>query len=154
MHALEQGKEGAGKQAKSLSVIENGLPVNSMEFVTPEGSTEAAIVCNTVTAVNRQSRRIGMGCPIRGDNPIPPPCGNWFTSSWGIDGLNQGAMNVLSGNMDQQLQSLIYMNQGRDTIAGYTVPQEKLQSSLAATVPGATQLSQVAQVPITATTFA
>ena len=66
MTALDKGKAGAGEQSKALSVIDNSLPVNSMEFVTPEGSTEAAIVCNnTVTAINRPTKRIALGCPIR-----------------------------------------------------------------------------------------
>ena len=151
--ALDQGKDAAGKQAKAMDVIDSSLPVNSMEFINADGAASTGIVCNHVVAINRPKNRIGMGDSIRGDLAIPPPCGNWFTSSWGIDGLNQGAMNVLSGSMDQQLQSLLYMNTGRDTLAGGTIPVETLASTLATTVPGALATAAVTQAPLTATRF-
>jgi len=127
-NALEAG-------ARAMGVIDNiidsSIPVNGMENVSPDGEIVPAIVCNLMTAINRPSHRISMGDPIRGDLAIPPPCGNWFTSSWGTSGLQQGAMHVLGGENALNpemlaLQNTYHPSSGPNNtyaIGGYPVDQ-------------------------------
>ena len=138
------------------NIIDSSIPVNGMENVSPDGEIVPAIVCNLMTAINRPKHRIAQGDPIRGDLPIPPPCGNWFTSSHNTSGLNNGAMNVLGGNnaIDNELLALKQQyspdgTHGVTVMAGDTVTNNLAVTTLAAVGGGAAQaLVASANVPL------
>lgn len=81
------------------------------------------IVYDRYIVANRNSRLRSQGDKIRGDLPIAPNTGNWFTPSVhpNID-LEAGALNVLAGvnnDTSKQLANLIYNSSGRaDTTIG------------------------------------
>ena len=137
-------------------ILDSSIPVNGMENVSPDGEIVPAIVCNLMTAINRPSHRIGMGDPIRGDLPIPPPCGNWFTSSWGTSGLQQGALHVLGGEnaIDNEMLALKNLyhpdgTNGTTTIGGYTVDNNKAISTTTGIFGGAAAATAMsANVPL------
>ena len=92
-------------------------------YLTLDGEMKQPIVYDRYMYANRNSRLRAMGDPIRGDLPIVPASGNWFTPSVhpNID-LQAGAINVLSGvgnETNQQLAQLIYASSGgADTAIG------------------------------------
>lgn len=88
-----------------------------------DGEMMNPIVYDRYTVANRNSRLRAHGDKIRGDLPIAPNSGNWFTPNVhpNID-LEAGAINVLAGvnnDTSKQLANLIYNTSGRaDTAIG------------------------------------
>jgi hypothetical protein len=93
------------------------------QMLGPNGEIQQPIVYDRYIYANRKSKLRAGGDPIRGDLPIVPDSGNWFTPSVhpNID-LQQGAINVLAGvdnTTNKQLANLIYNSSGRaDTTIG------------------------------------
>ena len=87
------------------------------------GDLKQPIVYDRYIFANRKSRLRRQGDPIRGDLPIVPNSGNWFTPSVhpNVD-LQSGAINVLAGinnDTNKELSNLIYNSSGRaDTAIG------------------------------------
>lgn len=108
-----------------------------------DGEIQQPIVYDRYIYANRKSRLRSGGDPIRGDLPIVPDSGNWFTPSVhpNID-LQPGAINVLAGvnnDTNKQLANLIYNSSGRaDTtiggvnMANVNMAQNKFASTSAA----------------------
>lgn len=92
-------------------------------YLTADGELKQPIIYDRYLYANRQSRLRNLGDPIRGDLPIVPASGNWFTPSVhpNID-LQAGAINVLAGvnnETNHQLANLIYNSSGGgDTTIG------------------------------------
>jgi len=81
------------------SVVTDGLvPVGDMTTINALGAVEQPIVYDRYIYANQKSRLYAHGDPIRGDLPITPSGGNWFSvhPHPNID-LNPGAMNVMGG---------------------------------------------------------
>lgn len=82
-----------------------------------DGELKNPIVYDRYVFANRNSRLRSQGDKIRGDLPIAPNVGNWFTPSVhpNID-LEAGGLNVMGGVNNQtsnQLANLIYNASGR-----------------------------------------
>jgi hypothetical protein len=109
-----------GMAPDSVSDVPSG-PTGS--FLTADGELKQPIVYDRYLYANRQSRLRNLGDPIRGDLPIVPASGNWFTPNVhpNVD-LQAGAINVLAGvnnETSHQLASLIYNSSGGgDTTIG------------------------------------
>lgn len=85
-------------------------------YLNADGELKQPIIYDRYIYANRHSRLRAQGDPIRGDLPIVPNSGNWFTPSVhpNID-LQAGAINVLAGvnnETNHQLASLIYASSG------------------------------------------
>lgn len=106
----------------------------------PDGEIQQPIVYDRYIYANRKSRLRSGGDPIRGDLPIVPDSGNWFTPSVhpNID-LQPGAINVLAGvnnDTSKQLANIIYNASGRANttiggvdMAGFNLAQQNLFST-------------------------
>jgi hypothetical protein len=116
----------------------DGWPTNTVaeldqaSFMTQDGEMKQPIVYDRYMYANRNSRLRGQGDPIRGDLPIVPISGNWFTVSVHpqVD-LQQGAMNVLGGvnnETNNALANLIYNTSGGTdtTIGGVDMAQTNM----------------------------
>ena len=97
------------------------------------------IVYDRYVMANRNSRLRAQGDKIRGDLPIAPNTGNWFTPNVhpNID-LEAGALNVLAGinnETSNQLANLIYNSSGKadTTIGGVDMAMNSLNSSFQTT---------------------
>jgi hypothetical protein len=106
------------------------FPVGDMKTINGLGEACQAVVYDRYIYANRNSRLRSKGDPIRGDLPIVPCSGNWFTPSVqpNID-LQEGALNVLGGfDCEQQhkLSELIYASSGgtQTAIAGVNLAPE------------------------------
>jgi Family of unknown function (DUF5850) len=92
-------------------------------YLTADGNMKQPIIYDRFMYANRKSRLRNLGDPIRGDLPIVPLSGNWFTPSVhpNLD-LQAGALNVLGGvnnETNHQLANLIYNSSGGgDTTIG------------------------------------
>lgn len=123
----------AGIQADLLSDVEN---VPSGSFLTADGELKQPIIYDRYLYANRHSRLRAQGDPIRGDLPITPASGNWFTPSVhpNID-LQAGAMNVMGGvnnETNHQLANLIYNTSGGGdtTIGGVDMTRMNMSNSI------------------------
>lgn len=113
-----------GDVGGSFSAAESGC------FMNPDGELKQPIVYNRYMYANRSSRLRGAGDPIRGDLPIVPASGNWFTPNVhpNID-LQAGALNVMGGMYNEnsnRLSDLIYNSSGGGdtTIGGVDVRRQ------------------------------
>ena len=108
-----------GGDPPATSTVTDG----AASFLTADGEMKQPIVYDRYVYANRRSRLRGQGDPIRGDLPVVPSTGNWFTPSVhpNID-LQAGAINVLAGvnnETNHQLANLIYNSSGGgDTAIG------------------------------------
>lgn len=98
-----------------------GVPQNPLNEDDAIGFPTDAIVYDRNIVANKNSRLRAQGDKIRGDLPIAPNSGNWFTPNVhpNID-LEAGAINVLAGvNNDtgKQLASLIHNASGKTNTA-------------------------------------
>ncbi len=105
-------------------------------FLTENGEMKQPIVYDRYVYANRRSRLRGQGDPIRGDLPVVPATGNWFTPSVhpNID-LHAGAINVLAGvknETNQKLADLIYnaSGSGDTTIGGVDMAPVNMSSQV------------------------
>ena len=110
------------------------LMESSTPFLTQDGEMKNPIVYDRYIYANRNSRLRSQGDPIRGDLPIVPQSGNWFTPSVhpNID-LRSGAMQVLGGidnDTSKELANLIYNASGRadTTIGGVDMAQVNISN--------------------------
>lgn len=99
------------------------IPVPTMEETLNEnGETVTPVVFDRVIYTNKNSRTRGEGDHIRGDLPIVPCGGGWFSvSASPATDLQQGALNVLAGtdnSTTQELARLINSHSASNTIAG------------------------------------
>lgn len=104
-----------------------------------DGELTNPIVYDRYIYANRNSRLRAHGDKIRGDLPIAPNTGNWFTPNVhpNID-LEAGAINVLAGVDNQtsnQLANLIYNASGRadTTIGGVDMAMQSINPSFQTT---------------------
>jgi hypothetical protein len=82
--------------------IVDSLPMGTMTNILADGTQVNPVVYQNFIFANNQSRLRQYGDPIRGDLPIVPCEGNWFSVHPNVNlDLQQGAMNVLAGNMNQ-----------------------------------------------------
>lgn len=121
-----------GGGAISTDTVAQG-PANLM--IDGDGEISQPIVYDRYIYANRKSRLRSGGDPIRGDLPIVPDSGNWFTPSVhpNID-LQPGAINVLAGvnnDTNKQLANLIYNSSGRanTTIGGVNMANVNMAQS-------------------------
>lgn len=93
-------------------------------FLNANGEMTQPIVYDRYLYANRKSRLRALGDPIRGDLPIVPNTGNWFTPSVQVNrDLMEGALNTMAGvnnETNKQLANLIYnaSGGGNTTIGG------------------------------------
>lgn len=99
--AGDYNQEVAKAHAGGVEVVSQ-LPMGTMSTVDAEGNQTNPVVYQNFIFANQKSRLRAMGDPIRGDLPIVPCSGSWFSvhPNVGLD-LQQGAMNVLAGNANQ-----------------------------------------------------
>lgn len=82
--------------------IIDALPMGTMTTIDSTGTATNPVVYQNFIFANQQSRLRQYGDPIRGDLPIVPCEGNWFSVHPNVNlDLQEGAMNVLAGNMNQ-----------------------------------------------------
>lgn len=118
-----------GDVGGSFAAAQSGCaPTGS--FMDADGELKQPIVYDRYMYANRGSRLRAAGDPIRGDLPIVPASGNWFTPSVhpNVD-LQAGAMNVMGGvsnDNSNRLADLIYYSSGGGdtTIGGVDLRQE------------------------------
>lgn len=102
--------------------ISDVLPVGTMTTMDAEGNVTEPVVYQQFMFANPKSRLRSLGDPIRGDLPIVPCEGNWFSvhPTVNID-LQQGAMNVIGGVQNETstaLAQLIHDSSGQTAIGG------------------------------------
>lgn len=100
----------------SDSVVDGELPLQDMAITSSTGDNANAFVWDRLTYSNQKSKLYGLGCPIRGDNPVIPCNMGWFNVSArpNID-LRTGAMAVLGGannDTSRDTYSLVMMASG------------------------------------------
>jgi hypothetical protein len=111
---------GVSSDCTSDSAMMNGAMGS---YLTADGNMKQPIIYDRFMYANRKSRLRNLGDAIRGDLPIVPLSGNWFTPNVhpNLD-LQAGAMNVLAGvnnETNHQLANLIYNSSGGgDTTIG------------------------------------
>lgn len=130
--SVKDGVTIRGGDALPTSTLAEG----STSFLTADGEMKQPIVYDRYVYANRRSRLRGLGDPIRGDLPIVPATGNWFTPSVhpNID-LQAGAINVLAGvnnDTNHQLANLIYNSSGGGdtTIGGVNMANVNMSSQV------------------------
>jgi hypothetical protein len=130
------------------TVMESTTP-----FLTPDGEMKNPIVYDRYIFANRSSRLRSQGDPIRGDLPIVPQSGNWFTPSVhpNID-LQAGALNVLAGvnnDTSKQLANLIYNSSGNadTTIGGVNMADVNVAGQTLGTLSAAQGDVQISAFP-------
>ena len=101
----------------------DSLPVGTMTTVNAEGDVTQPVVYQNFVFANMRSRLRGLGDPIRGDIPIVPCEGNWFSVHPNVNlDLHEGAMNVMGGVTNATNRSLATLindaSGGADTTIG------------------------------------
>lgn len=100
----------------------DSLPVGTMTTIDAEGNVNEPVVYQQFLFANQKSRLRSQGDPIRGDLPIVPSEGNWFSVHPNVNlDLQEGAMNVLGGvsnSTNSALTQLINNESGNTTIGG------------------------------------
>jgi len=88
----------------------DALPVGTMTTIDAEGNVTEPVVYQQFLFANQKSRLRAQGDPIRGDLPIVPCEGNWFSVHPNVNlDLQEGAMNVLGGVSNQTNRALAQM---------------------------------------------
>jgi hypothetical protein len=92
------------------------IPVDSMDAVNESGDVGQPIMYDRFVFSQARSRLRGQGDPIRGDLPIAPNTGGWFTpSAVPSNDLREGAINVIAGSdneTNRTLANYIYASSG------------------------------------------
>lgn len=105
------GRKAAESKLQSYEVT-SVLPVGTMTELTSSGSVQQPVMYDRFMYANQRSRLREQGDPIRGDLPIAPLSGGWFTPSVNpnVD-LRDGALAVMGGiNNNTQQQTTALMN--------------------------------------------
>ena len=84
-------------QSEEYPEVSSMVPVGDMRSHNALGEDTQAICYDRYIYANKKSNLRRHGCPIRGDMAIPPPVGNWFTTSASVLDLQQGAIAVIAG---------------------------------------------------------
>jgi len=113
------------------------VAVGDMTTIDAAGNTQQPIVYNRFMFANQKSRLRAQGDPIRGDLPIVPCNNGWFNVAVNPNlDLQEGAMNVMGGSMNQTSQALgelIYATSGgADTTIGGVNMANQFQTTLGA----------------------
>ena len=77
------------------------------------------------------NRKQGEGCMLRGDLPIAPHCGNWFTVSANpSQDLRTGAINAMSGvnNETSKDMAALLAASGNTNVGGVSLSTQELSS--------------------------
>ena len=105
----------------SYPEVTDNLPVGSMTTIDAEGNVVEPVVYQNFVFANMRSRLRALGDPIRGDLPIVPCEGNWFSVHPNVNlDLQEGAMNVMGGVSNQTASALTQLIQ--DASGGSNVP--------------------------------
>lgn len=100
----------------------DALPIGTMTTMDAEGNVTEPVVYQQFMFANQKSRLRAQGDPIRGDLPIIPSEGNWFSVHPNVNlDLQEGAMNVMGGTTNATNRSLAQMineNSGMTAIGG------------------------------------
>lgn len=109
-------------QGNGIAVHSNStIPVASMDVVNEQGAVGQPIMYDRFVFSQARSRLRGQGDPIRGDLPIAPNTGGWFTpSSVPSNDLREGAINVIAGSdneVNRTLANYIYASSGQSQTA-------------------------------------
>jgi len=98
------------------------LPVGNMTSMDADGNVTQPVVYQQFIFANQRSRLRAQGDPIRGDLPITPCEGNWFSVHPNVNlDLQEGAMNVMGGisnDTNRALTHLINQTAGETAIGG------------------------------------
>lgn len=82
--------------------IVDSLPLGNMTNIMPDGSVAQSAVYQNFIFANQQSRLRQYADKFRGDVPIVPCGGNWFSVHPNLNlDLEPGAMNVMAGAMNE-----------------------------------------------------
>lgn len=108
----------------NTEVLSDGLvPVGDMTTINSLGEVEQPLIYDRFIYANAKSNLYAQGDPIRGDLPIVPCSGNWFSvhPTPNID-LNPGALNVMGGHDNGTAQAMAALinatSGGYDTTIG------------------------------------
>jgi len=86
--------------------ITSSLPLGTMTNIQADGSAVNPVVYQNFIYANPKSHLRSFGCPIRGDLAIVPCSTDWFQVRPNVNlDLHAGAMNVLTGNMNESGQA-------------------------------------------------
>lgn len=100
----------------------DALPVGTMTTIDAMGNVTEPVVYQQFMFANQKSRLRSQGDPIRGDLPIVPCEGNWFSVHPNVNlDLQEGAMNVMGGtsnDTNRALSQLINDASGDTTVGG------------------------------------
>ena len=97
------------------------MPVGTMTTIDALGQVSEPVVYQNFVFANMRSRGRAQGDPIRGDLPIVPCEGNWFSVHPNVNlDLQEGAMNVMGGVSNQTNSALTQLIQ--DASGGSNVP--------------------------------
>ena len=101
-------------------VIGDGLvAVGDMTTLNSLGVESQPIMYDRYLFSNQKDRNSAYGDPIRGDLPITPCLGNWFSVHPNVNiALRQGAMNVMGGQdagTARAMNELVYATSGKTT---------------------------------------
>lgn len=115
--------------------ISDMLPVGDMTTIDASGNVSQPVIYDRYMYANRNSRLRGQGDMIRGDLAIAPCYGSFAGGPWfnvsvqpNVD-LQQGAMNVLAGENNENTRSLAqlintYSGGAETTIAGVNMSNQ------------------------------
>ena len=99
------------------------MPVGTMTTIDAMGNVTEPVVFQNFLFANMKSRLRAQGDPIRGDLPIVPCEGNWFSVHPNVNlDLQEGALNVMGGatnETNRALAQLVFQASGNaDTTIG------------------------------------
>ena len=87
--------------------VTDNMPVGTMTTIDAMGNVTEPVVYQNFIFANMKSRLRAQGDPIRGDLPIVPCEGNWFSVHPNVNlDLMEGAMNVMGGVSNQTNSAL------------------------------------------------
>ncbi|MBL4898299.1 MAG: hypothetical protein JKX76_01500 [Colwellia sp.] len=94
-------------QIPSSTTVTSLLPVGNMTDISAGGAPDQPVVYERFIYANQKSRLRAQGDPIRGDLPIVPNTGNWFTPSVQPQtDLHEGALNAIAGMYNETANNL------------------------------------------------
>lgn len=107
-------------QSEEYPEVSSMVPIGDMRTLNALGENVQTVCYERFVHSNRR-RKNGGGCLIRGDLPVPPVKGQWFTVSADTAQLEQGALAVIGGRVNATslaLAELINSESGNTAISG------------------------------------